>query len=64
MRTRQTVGVNIKSRLIGFGVMLLVAFAFGLIAKSQSGERKQTKATLEQIEAAVQSLDNLDETAR
>ena len=45
-------------------MILLVAFAFGLMARMQSGESKQTTATLEQIEAAVQSLDNLDELAR
>ena len=64
VRPRQIEAVNIKSRLIGLSVVLLVAFAFGLIAKSQSGERQQTKATLEQIEAALQSLDNLEEKAR
>ena len=64
VRTRQIEAVNIKSRLIGLSVILLVAFAFGLMARMQSGESKKTTATLEQIEAAVQSLDNLDELAR
>jgi hypothetical protein len=45
-------------------VALLVAVAFGVMVKSNSGASKQTSSMIRQIEGAVQSLENLEQVAR
>ena len=55
---------NIKRRLIGMSVALLVVAAVGMAAKSNIGSPTQASSMIKQVEVALQSLENLDQMAR
>ena len=54
---------NINFRLIGMGLLLLAAVAWSVAPNTGSGACKQNASVMQEVEAAVQSLDNLEELA-
>jgi hypothetical protein len=55
---------RIKTHLIGMCVAMVIAIAFGVVAKSNRGGSKHTTKMIQQVEEAIQSMEDLDQLAR